>query len=101
LTGCLYLGNILPVAIFTASTTSGTTPLDVDFDASASYDPDGTITAYAWDFGDTQTDSGVQVSHQFTVQTDSRVFTVILTVMDNLGATDTAVTNISVNPASP
>ncbi len=100
LVGCFYLGNILPVAIFTVSTTSGTSPLNVAFDASDSYDPDGTITAYDWNFGDAQTGtSGVLVSHIFTVATaPAKVFTVVLTVTDNDGGTDDAVRNITVQP---
>jgi len=43
---------IPPVASFFASSTSGRVPFTVSFDASASYDPDGTIEAYIWDFGD-------------------------------------------------
>ena len=100
LAGCFYVGNILPVAIFTVSATAGNSPLNVAFNASGSYDPDGTITAYAWDFGPAQTPAtGVLVSHIFTVQTaPAQVFTVVLTVTDNAGGTDTAVRNITVNP---
>jgi len=100
LAGCLYVGNILPVAIFTVSTTTGNSPLNVAFDASGSYDPDGTITAYVWDFGPAQTGAtGVLVSHIFTVATaPAQVFAVVLTVTDNAGGTDTAVRNITVNP---
>ena len=99
LAGCFFLGNILPVAIFTASTTNGTSPLNVAFDASDSYDPDGTITAYAWDFGDTQSGSGTLISHVFIVATaPAQVFRVILTVTDNDGGTDTAFRDITVNP---
>jgi len=36
--------------------------------------------------------------HQYTVQTESQVFTAILTVTDNLGASDTTVRNIAVEP---
>lgn len=94
-----YLVNVRPIASFIANPTTGTTPLDVDFDASASHDPDGTIDAYLWDFGDGQTLSGVVTpTHQFTVQTDPDTFTVTLTVTDNLGATDTAVRAIGVDP---
>ncbi|MCJ7756063.1 MAG: PKD domain-containing protein, partial [Thermoanaerobaculales bacterium] len=45
-------GNQLPVASFTADPSLGFAPFDVDFDASASYDPDGIIAMYSWDFGD-------------------------------------------------
>ena len=41
-----------PVAIFTASPISGNAPLEVNFNASDSFDPDGTIVKYAWDFDD-------------------------------------------------
>ena len=100
LAGCLYVGNILPVAIFTVTTTSGKSPLDVTFDASNSYDPDGTVTAWAWDFGPTQTGAiGELVIHRFTVATaPAQVFTVVLTVTDNDGGTDTAARNITVDP---
>ena len=95
----VYMGNIRPIASFIATPTSGTSPLDVDFDASASHDPDGTVDAYLWDFGDGQTRSAVvTTTYQYTVQTDPETFTVVLTVTDNLGATDTAVRNITVNP---
>lgn len=100
LAGCFYLGNILPVAIFFANPTNGSSPLNVAFDASDSYDPDGTIAAYAWDFGAAQTGAtGVLVSHIFTVATaPAQVFTVVLTVTDNVGGTDTAVRDITVQP---
>jgi len=97
--GCIYVGNIRPVAVLTATPTSGTSPLDVDFDGSGSSDPDGTIAAYHWDFGDGQTPSSTAlVTHTYTVQSESRVFTVILTVTDDLGGTDQASVNISVDP---
>ena len=98
--GCIFVGNIHPIASFTATPTNGSTPLDVDFDASASSDPDGTIETYYWDFGDGQTPSfGIAiVSHQFTVQSFSEVFRVVLTVTDNLGAEDQAVQDITVDP---
>jgi len=99
LAGCFYIGNLSPQASFTATPSNGTTPLAVDFDASASSDVDGLITSYLWDFGDTQTGSGVLVSHTFTVQSESEVFTVILTITDDDGASDQATGNISVNPS--
>lgn len=98
--GCIFVGNIRPVASFTATPTTGTTPLSVDFDASASSDADGTVDAYAWDFGDGQTASFTiaTVTHQFTVQSFSEVFRVVLTVTDDGGATDQAIADITVDP---
>ncbi len=99
--GCIFVGNIHPIAIFTATPTSGPTPLGVDFDASDSSDADGTIVTYYWDFGNGQTASktvGTVFSHQFTVQTNSDVFRVVLTVTDNLGAEDEMFKDITVNP---
>jgi len=100
LTACaITVQNVRPIASFIADPMTGTSPLDVDFDASASHDPDGTIEGYAWTFGDGQSASNVVTpSHQYTVQTDPDTFTVVLTVTDNAGATDTAVREITVNP---
>ncbi|MBU0703781.1 MAG: M4 family metallopeptidase, partial [Chloroflexi bacterium] len=74
-------GNIPPTASFTFTCTD----LSCGFDGSASYDSDGTIVSYEWDFGDETTDSGAIVSH--TYATDGN-YTVTLTVTDNEGATD-------------
>jgi len=76
-------GNQVPVASFTVDPTIGFFPFDADFDASASYDPDGAIIAYQWDFGDGDTGSGATITHTY----DSfGTFTVVLTVIDDSGA---------------
>ncbi len=62
LTSCMVF-NSPPVAEFDFDPPGGWAPLEVLFDASASFDPDGHITAYDWEFGDGATDSGAQVSH--------------------------------------
>jgi regulation of enolase protein 1 (concanavalin A-like superfamily) len=49
-------------ASFTATPTSGTVPLTVNFDASTST---GSNLTYEWDFGDGTTGTGVQVSHTY------------------------------------
>ncbi|MCX7803934.1 MAG: PKD domain-containing protein [Planctomycetota bacterium] len=86
-----------PVASFTASASAGHLPLTVNFDASASYDPDGTIIGYAWDFGDGMQASGATASH--TYMREGR-FTVRLTVTDDKRASSRAwVTIDAVNDA--
>ena len=50
-----------PVAAFTLSVDG----LTVSVDASPSYDPDGTIVAYDWDWGDGSTDTGMTATHTY------------------------------------
>lgn len=85
-TACI--GNRRPKALFSVSLIDGPSPLTVDFDGSLSYDPDGEIVAYEWDFGDDTTGSGEYISHTFSSSSD-REFRVRLTVTDDEGATDT------------
>lgn len=57
----------------------------ITFDASLSYDPDGNITNYQWDFGDgilTNTTEKI-ISHSYD---QKGKYNVVLTVMDNEGA---------------
>jgi large repetitive protein len=60
------------------------TDLDCTFDGSGSTDPDGRITAWAWDFGDGTSATGARPAHSFT---DPGRHTVTLTVTDDRGAT--------------
>ncbi|MEM8486621.1 MAG: PKD domain-containing protein [Bacteroidota bacterium] len=82
--------NDAPVAAFTTVQTAGT--LDVDFDGSTSTD-DGSITAWDWDFGDSNTASGETVSHSYAA---AGTYSVMLTVTDNLGATGSVTVDIDV-----
>src|SRR5579884_4076687 len=85
-------GNQSPTARLSANPTSGAAPLSVHFDGSASSDPDGTIAAYAWDFGDGSHGSGAIADHTYTTV---GTFTVTLTVTDNQGATGSASATIT------
>ncbi|MCW3985053.1 MAG: PKD domain-containing protein, partial [Candidatus Bathyarchaeota archaeon] len=76
--------NRPPVAIFTESATTVLTDEVITFNASASYDPDGTIVSYFWDFGDGVNGSGVIANHSYA---NDGTYTVTLTVTDNDGAT--------------
>jgi hypothetical protein len=77
--------NQRPLASFTVHPQPQ--PLSVRFDASASYDPDGSIVAYSWQFGDGTTGSGESVLHVFP---SAGTYTVRLTVRDGEGAQATA-----------
>ena len=73
-----------PTADFTISDTTPTRGQSVDFRATAT-DPDmGTITSYAWDFGDGTTGTGQEVSHPYDTLGPK---TVRLTVTDSAGET--------------
>ena len=63
-------GNSSPKANFTVSPSTGTSPLSVYFDASASSDPDGTIAHYEWDFGDGTGATGVTAVHTYEAPGD-------------------------------
>ncbi len=56
--------------------------IDVQFDGSGSYDPDGSIVSYNWDFGDGTYGTGIAPAHDYA---STGNFTVILTVIDNDG----------------
>ncbi len=77
-------GNLPPIASFTTTPSSAAVGGPIALSAAASSDPDGTITNYAWNFGDGTTGSGVSVSKSYAV---AGTFTVSLTVTDNGGLT--------------
>ncbi len=62
----------------------------VGFDASASRDLDGTISAYHWDFGDGATAEGETVDHVFA---KPGTYQVALTVTDDAGSSCSATTD--------
>ena len=66
----------------------------VVFDGIQSFDPDGTVTSFTWNFGDGNTASGNTVVHQYT---SGGEFTVTLTVIDNDGAQGSITAEMTVN----
>ena len=90
--GTSPVSNEAPLASFSTSCAD----LNCNLDASSSYDLDGSIVNYAWDFGDSATASGVTTSHSYS-STGSYLIT--LTVTDNEGAT--SVTTQTVNVVQP
>lgn len=65
------------------------------FDASTSYDTDGTISTYHWDFGDGTSDTTMEVS-QSHVFTTYGTYNVTLTVVDNDGLNSTVKVAVTV-----
>jgi chitodextrinase len=78
--------NIDPVAVING-TRNGAVGELMQFDGLGSYDPDGSIASYLWEFSDGTTATGPVAYH---VSPDYCNYSVDLTVTDDLGATNTA-----------
>jgi PKD repeat protein len=89
--------NQPPVAVASANPNAGTAPLTVQFSSNGSYDPDGIITSYAWDFGDGNISSAANPSHTYTA---SGAYEAVLVVTDDHGAAGNASVTINVVQAS-
>jgi WD40 repeat protein/chitodextrinase len=88
-----------PVARFTVNQqTADAAPATFSFDASESFDPDGTLTAYRWDFGDGSTGTGPIIEHTYVRPGTYRV---VFRAVDDLGVTGRAQTTLSVGIAKP
>ncbi len=95
---CSPKWNQPPRASFTTSA-SWVRPGDsVTFNGSSSSDPDGTIRSYIWDFGDGSAGNGSVVQHPYG---QAGTFRVVLTVIDDQGATDSATSYIVVSVTHP
>ena len=72
--------------------------LTINANGSSSSDPDGTITSYAWTFGDGGTSTLANASHTYAA---AGTYTVTLEVTDNEGAKNTATQPVTVAAAPP
>jgi PKD repeat protein len=77
--------NQAPVAVASVSKNVAEINESISFDASQSYDDDGQIISYLWDFGDGNTSTEVNTTHSYSAA-DTYTFT--LTVTDNEDASD-------------
>lgn len=90
--------NLPPTAVIAATPTSGQTPLVVNFNGTASTDPEGQALSYTWNFGDgSPTATGSTATHTYTALGQ---LTATLTVTDNLGLQHIAYQNITVLDAN-
>jgi glucose/arabinose dehydrogenase len=95
--------NRPPVAVANADTTFGPTPLTVQFDGSASTDPEGFPLTYRWDFGDGSPISTQSVAtHTFNAPANvPTLFTVTLTVTDRSNVVAQTTLLVSANNTPP
>ena len=102
-------GNMPPVAKIIADTSySPDNSLTVHFDGNGSYDPDGDIATYAWDFGDPtspdNTSASLTPTHTFTYAGGPKKYTIKLTVTDNHATSPRSTTTefiVSINNTPP
>lgn len=90
-------GGFNPVAIADASPASGEAPLAVQFSGARSYDSDGNIITYDWDFGDGTTGTGSPVSHTYSA---AGAYTASLVVTDNTGLQGATTVDVNVLAAN-
>jgi glucose/arabinose dehydrogenase len=91
-------GNQPPTAHLSATPTSGGLPLTVQFDGSASSDPEGAALRHTWSFGDGTTGTGPTTSHVYGT---AGTYTATLTVTDPGGLQSTSSTTITAGDRPP
>jgi len=86
-----------PIPLFTYTPETPRLGDTIVFNASQSYDPDGNITSYIWDFGDSETAEGVIVNHTYE---GYGIYNVTLKVIDDKDAYGLKTLSIKI-PAPP
>ena len=79
--------SVAPVAVASASPLSGNVPLKVGFSSNGSSDSDGTLVAYAWDFGDGTKSAEPNPLHTYST---AGTYKAVLTVSDSQGLNNSA-----------
>ena len=83
-----------PVASFTVEPQKPAVGNVVAFNAELSYDPDGEIVTYSWNFGDEGTAEGMTVNHSYNTAGD---YIVTLTVTDDYGISMTTAKTLPIS----
>ena len=86
-------GETYPPIAATNGPYTGLTYQNISFDGSDSYDIDGTITSYFWDFGDGTTGNDINPIHIYNT---SGLYNITLTVTDNDGLTNSDKTTATI-----
>jgi PKD repeat protein len=88
-----------PVASFSSSSTSALAGVSISFNGTTSYDPDGSVVSWSWNFDDGSSPGvGSTTSHVFTA---AGKYNVTLTVTDNSGGTGTTTSLITITGVAP
>jgi len=96
LSGCLFpASNFPPVLVLEVLPREGYVPLDVVFDASGSFDPEGEALTIQWDFGDGETALGSTVTHSYQSEGGYQSH---VTITDHEGEAVTETVSINVRP---
>jgi peptide/nickel transport system substrate-binding protein len=93
--------NSLPCVVAFVSSTTAQPGIQLEFNGTSSWDIDGKIVSYAWDFGDGSKAEGAIVSHSYSTHGS---YVVTLMVEDDEGGTannDVSLVHIQVFPLNP
>jgi len=85
-TVCFNVDATPPEASFSYSPETPIVNKTLFFNASASHDPEGMVVSFEWDFGDGTTGTEVTTYHTYT---EPGNYSVVLTIKDKAGNTDT------------
>ena len=97
-----YGGNQPPQAVIEVSEHFGKSPLKVQFFSHKSFDPDGELLTYFWNFGDGTTSTQANPIHTFEVsRSDPTGLSISLTVKDLEGDSSQVSQVISLNNTPP
>jgi glucose/arabinose dehydrogenase/regulation of enolase protein 1 (concanavalin A-like superfamily) len=89
-----------PVAVASATPTSGYSPLTVTFSSGGSSDPNGSPLTYRWEFGDGAISTSPNPTHTYTASS-AQIFTAKLTVTNAQGLSSSTTVKITVGSLPP
>ena len=92
-----FAENWPPVLKMSALNTEVCVGVPMEFSSAGSWDPDGEIASYWWDFGDGNISN---VPNPLHIYAAAGVYNVTLTIADDAGALETGTLTMTVNPLS-